>query len=756
MAASHNIFKTTPHLVYVRTTKSVNGETDGYVFDPYLRCESIDYHKGPSCGRATFSFVNSQNGQPIAPLANIEDVWNRYRCDHQVKVDILPRFGQQIPIIAFQGFFLKREFHVERLNATNDREGVTIIAQAMPVMENSLSEHVITGRWINTTPAVEEGEEPATPAFAVIESLDLPAVFNPKGLPNCDTAQEFQINGPTDLKAYAFSRLGDVDTGADWWTPRTAILSLLAFWLYGVDTGEEGPAALSRMTCMSKDLAALLVAGAGDASLDYRLPETNVHGLGIFDAIQKVCSAAGMSMALQPDMFDPSYREVEDRVYRLYVSLRNAGRVSNVKLQKRSDNLAGSSSSNLDRNDVSRVRLLQDGLRTYSEVAARGRTLIEASFKLKPLWSPNDIAGDGGSINDEGELEGLTPQMQDSPQISSLTYSARHVQGGAQFNQYQHVGRLWGLDCTGLFAPSGYVADPEDPKPTDGYAHTEPDQEPGFDFVSYLNLTTSPLKDERADLKITDPIVWSKRPRYPQPIRRPDGSLKGIDWVLEVSENSGASWTEITTEFRTAREHFGIMLTGSEVANLSCINLQSIQANCMAPVEESWWALLLQGKLFFRLTCSIEADHAARYDAKNSSTSSTAYSRVRYVESDIIEYWSAPTSLNALGSSTWLKLNHRGIVLSSGEYITNLKYDALLKQKSWEATPIAGMVQTWKLDFGKWRLLDRIKLIEGRNINLTTSANGGGAEIAAINVTLTEAAQIMTLQLEDTRYTEGA
>ncbi|MCC6679861.1 MAG: hypothetical protein IT445_03065 [Phycisphaeraceae bacterium] len=733
------------HAVYLRRSPLVNGESTGWVFDPALRCEQISYRKGPNPGRAIIKPIVLPSGGSHRPtdLASIQLILANYACDYQVKVEVQPLDGE--PVIAFEGVLMRAEVFAERLDAASDREDGTLIATAMPVLDNTLSDHLISGRWIVD----------ATPAVWVIESPGVPAVFNVDGKPNMAPSNSTRITaaGLETLTALAFNFWGDNDSVGTWWTPREAIRTLLTFWLYGTTSG--GGEALSRTCCVSGELMEILADTAGaDDIWDARLPETNVHGLGVLDALHAVCRNAGLEMALMPDLrSEAEVDETEDRLYRLYIYPRNKGRLNTLKLQRRPlmDDITPEAS--LQQNDISRVRLLRDSLRTVSQVHARGLSLIEASFKLKPMWDPDDLAADSDSTD--------ANQMQGDPDKSGLTYSARHVQGGADYDAYQHVGRLWGIDCTGDFSAHGY------PEAAALYYH-DPD---GFDFVNYLLLdAANAIADERTALGITDAIAWCRRLRLPHPIRRPDGSLKGIDWVLEVSEDSGSSWTKIDLQFSVAREMFAIMLTGAEIANLAAVNAATFGTKAEPALADSWWTKILGKTLLFRLTCCIEADHAARYDATISAASGSAYERGKLLVSDIAEYWAAPGSINALTSASgYVKLNHRGIIAptSAGvSYVTNLRHQAELMRSSWEQIPIAGIAATWVMDLGKWRLLDRITSIVGRDIQLGTNADttsggggsggGGGAAVAGMTIELNQAGQLITLELEDQRYTEGA
>ena len=71
-----SIIESLEHVVYVRKTPMVNGETTGWAFDPNLRCQNVVMRRGANPGDASFTFVPLDSN-----VAAIEDVLQQYHPD---------------------------------------------------------------------------------------------------------------------------------------------------------------------------------------------------------------------------------------------------------------------------------------------------------------------------------------------------------------------------------------------------------------------------------------------------------------------------------------------------------------------------------------------------------------------------------------------------------------------------------------------------------------------------------------------------
>src|SRR5690606_9664216 len=113
------------------------------------------------------------------------------------------------------------------------------------------------------------------------------------------------------------------------------------------------------------------------------------------------------------------------------------------------------------------------------------------------------------------------------------------------------------------------------------------------------------------------------------------------DFVMECSEDGGASWQMCGVEFRPLKDYFGIEF---RVDNLAAMNCRS--GDEKPTPAASWWGLLKSGtQLRFRLTCAIEADTASRANATRQATAGSVYTLGNYLAAPSIEErWAAPAS----------------------------------------------------------------------------------------------------------------
>lgn len=706
----------------------------GFAYDWHLRCRGFSCVSGASVGSATFDFVPT-DGQ----LPSFETVLNQYSTDDRVRVIVDPPdhpvIGIDLPegqegLTVFEGVFERVPFEVSAVGGIDD-ERVEFVAVPNPAMDNVAPEHRVRGRWVAKDPTAQ------VPALGVVETLDLPAVFNFRGRPNQSTLTVTSAElGTGTLAAPLYTH--DDDPLGQRWTVRTALASVLVAWGVGV-----ADAPLSRGFDVEEQTRQVL--GGGEASgpawlgIDDELPEVNVHGLGVLEAMEAVCDAAGYELNVQPHYgLDDRY----DRLYVLSVQRRGGGPEAYLDLEPRGAFSSTDPNQILRRNTITRFRGVRDAGRVRNDIYAVGRTYIEAALELRPLWRPEDVTAD----------------------TTAADYALRHVISGQDYLQYRHVGRLWGIDCVGVWSAAGYQGG--------RYAHPGG----GFDWVAELGLAGSAIDAARGDAGVDDALVWSRRLRHLLPLRRPASQLLGLEYLVEVTEDAGETWVRVPLRVETLREHCGLML---DVQDLSKINLATIATPGLAPTPEaSWWGLMFpaEGDPLFgvRVTCCVAADHAAAARAPREVESGSVYARRAIVRTELEEVWSVPGSL----------LNDGQDVVRIGGWGTDdLTRDAsplALAQRERDARKsmrLSAEAYSWQMDFYLHKLGDRVSMIRGRNYRLALDhapgssggaggdasggtsggASGGGRapSIAGIHVDLSgsgeaaDAAQAVRLALAD-------
>jgi hypothetical protein len=725
------------HGVYVRRTRprKVNGESGGWRFDPRLRCQEVVMSAGLNMGHALINYV-----QPHGAPVPIEDIIADYHPDDQVRVELYPyddargrdSEAEGSGLILFEGPMTRIPLSLVA-QADDTREKADFICTPLPTLTNKAS--VVTGRWY----------EGGAAAWSVIEAQDLPAAFNYKGRANMDAddAHAAAANGAPGggLTARPFTH--DDDPAGEYWTVNAALASLLVQWLYG-----NGETTRDRTFGVEKEtLDALSAAEApgGErwSGLDDVLPETDVTGMHLLDALDAVCRAGGFRWAIEPDI---STQDSGDRRYLLNIWRRFAGPPKDFNLPKRG-RFGSVNATVRDTAGLNRYTILRDNAAIINDVTARGRTEIEATVPLKPLWSPGDV-----------EATSPAPATHALPNPYSDTYHSKHVQGGSSFNSFAHVGRMWGVDCTGASTAGFY------PEADAAYTHDPA----GFDWLGLFAIPgddpVDPITAERSANGISTPINWIKRIRHPRELTRPAYRLAGRRYVLQVSENSGSSWTDITDRmsFTTLTDFFGVMLTG--VPNLAAVNAATLGTGQAPAIADSWWQKLLDKTLRFRLACNVPADHApvAKIISYNDSSGSE-YIASELIDVDVTETWSAPSPGNVLGASTWQKIvGAQGNASLGGDLIGPVVDAAVRLLDARDGTRIeigadGFLLQPWKFPLGA-----SVRGIQGRNIGL--ASNGGGPtrypEIVSKRLVLSGPtgggeAQGMYLSLTDTAITEG-
>ncbi len=725
------------HFVFVRRTGAVNGETAGWKFDPNLRCQEVTIRAGLGLGRATFNYV------PLdMTIPSIESIAARYHPDTQVRVELHPP-GLDTPsegegLAVFEGVLERQPLSVVSHNGEED-ETCDFVAVAMPWLDARTSQHHAVMRWYHRSLDDSGGAGGPLGPWLLIETRTVPAAFNYRGRANMDTADAHKrpaaglLVGALDARGFTH----DDDPTGGFWTVGEAIKSLLVQWLYG-----SGTTARTRATGVDLDT---LVALGSDAFTDDGqfgglgkvLPETDVTGLFLFEAIDAVCRAGGFEFAVEPDM---AMEGRGDRLYLLRLWRRHAGPPSQVRLPKRGAFPAGAAETRRQA-DVNRLTLMRDNSGIINEVIARGPVAIEASIELRPLWSPDELEAQKKDPPGEG-YEPTPASNALAPGLGGAggddAYHQKHVQGGGQFSAFGHVGRAWGADCTGASAALFYQEGTEEtPKPYDQNAK-------GFDWIAELGINGSPgdqLTAERVANGVDTPVAWTTRVRRPEPLTRDTARLRGQRYVLEVSEKAVASpgtrsWVDITdrVSFSVLTDFFGIRF--SSIPNLASVNAEALASGSPAAVADSWWQKILDQDLLFRLTANVAADHESIYVAKQQASSGTAYSRGWMLDVDVTEVWASPDStLNSGPSSSWTKLPAAaGNASLVGDLTDAVKSAAERVRDAHEGTQWRASFDTFLLEPWKWRIGDRIREVSGRGLSLATNAGSGERHPAIVEV----------------------
>jgi hypothetical protein len=468
------------------------------------------------------------------------------------------------------------------------------------------------------------------------------------------------------------------------------------------------------------------------------MPEVNVHGLGVLDALQRICDATGFAFACLPAALTDTGDEAP---YELSIWRRNSGTIVYPKLAKRGTTFADTEAA-LAQNDTNKSMILRDNAEIVNEVHAIGRTVIEGVFTLIPLWSPSEV--DSATVD-------ATLQEVNETNLAGSGYHAKHVVDGALYNQYRHVGRWWGLNhdtvTWGYTTPANYVPSAL-----------------GFDWVDdgEMNAADSAMLAEREANGLSggdEAILWTKRLRTPMPLRYPLAVQRGIEYLVRVSEDAGTTWYELALRIKTLRDWFGVELLG--IKNLASVNRATFGTDETPAVEDSWWALIASGQLQFQIGCAVEADHAAEYRATRSATSGSRYNLAKVVMTDIEERWAhAGLSLAMTGATaqaaTWAKIptyTHDAPDTSPA----SLRAVAERERDALEDGVVSATLSTWIMDFTRYALGQQVGGISGRNYSFAVSSGAAGVRypnIVGITYRLS-GGQSIELSLDDHRLAAG-
>ena len=738
-----------------KLTSASSGE-DGWVFAAPLRLREVRLQQGAAPGWATFDYLSLAGIQPI------ESMLGRYWADDQVRViqhtspvggdllvegidedDIVPGSAEPTGLVIFEGVLSRSSITAER-SGDDEREEMSITAFAAPEIDNTHPDHTIRGRWIANPDGFANN-------MLLVDGPSVPPVFNAGGRANMHHLATLEASaGGMVMSASIFT--ADDDPNAKYWTVQDALLSLLVMWLFG-----KG-ATLTRSVALESETFTALTTPAPSSDdrwlgLDARMPAVNVQGLGVFDAIQAVCSAVGYGMAIMPaagrELPDEA-SAAPDRLYELRLWRTGSGPSTVIKMMKRETFSGVDEAEVLARNNVSMFEGMRDAADVRNRVVAVGRTYIEATFPLKPMWNASKV--DAAEVTDQHGHRAIGAQGD--------SYHRQHTPDGDLYPTFGYVGRAWGLDCTGQLLDDlmGYTTPAL-------YALSAF----GFDFPGFLGIDGSDaISLERADRNVTDPIHWTRRTRQPLPLSRPTIEKLTRGMILEVTEDAGVSWTEIDLKFRVIPGFFGIYLEDQRLWNLATVNIKTFteSATQARPADlDNWWTLIQTEQFQPRLTCRIEADHATRFDAPPESKGTTLYDRMAYLPTEIEETWAAPDSFfNA--TSQFVKINDTGYgsVTESADRSQTLQDVAERTRDAGEGLRLSATYDTWQMTLAPWRVGDRVLGIQGRNLSLATSAggaaSGGGLRYPTIvGVTLTawpEKSQGIAVDLDDTAMRRGA
>lgn len=740
-----NLLPAVRQFVYTRRRAAgglplINGETSGWTFDENLICEQIDYTDGPQVGTARFRLEPRD-----ATKFRIDFGLAAYHIDDQVQVRAFPpqsELIQQAPdqgAVLFEGYLPRQSFSITN-NEQQASEGVTFTAKAMPALDNLLSEHLIRGRWMFDRKTATEAAGNET--FVSLSPF-MPAVFNADGKPNMGQQKIARQIAETMISAPAFTH--DADPTGQFWTVRAALASIIIQWIYKSQfrIDSEGTqhvvstatADLNRNVCLDPELIVELAkaadaVGTTDALKDLgaQIPEVNVHGLGVLDAIKQVCDAAGFMFACELVQTLNEALGV-DRRYQLRVWKRRRGRAVTIDLAVPGTAFADASSL-FRNNNVHSVAGLISGDAVVNEVTAVGDTYIEGRITLKPGWSPDEVDTTDVAT---GKLQSLQEAL-----LQGSGYHAKHVTGGRLFKDYFHVGRGWMVDCVGdpfLDQGSGF----------EGYSSGiyKHDDE-GFDFVTALGLNATgdnPLISERTSLGFPGIIRWSNEPRRILPLRNPDSQAVGQDWIVEVSEDGGSTWEICPVHVSPLERQFGFKLVG--IRNLASVNNATLSlrlAKCK--VTESWWALIQNELLQFRITCSIRSDHGAAAKAERQTSSASAYRRGQLeILRGVEEVWQQPGTLLNPTSGVWRKVRGWSVVgAGSGDsfsYRTQLSDYATQRRNALEGRRLSMNATLYLLEFHRYRLGDAVTKMAGRELSFASSSAGGTNYPNVVGISMT-------------------
>lgn len=728
----------------VVSTRKVKGsgvpssdEVGGWKIDWNLRCEDVKWMRGPGVGRATFTHVPTENAaHPFeAALAD-------YSVDDQVQVAILPfddelagqAVDDQDATILFEGILGRPQ-----VNVTPTSEVVTFDAFAMPVLDNINLANIITGRYVPDEAELNDDSiRIADKTYLLIDSPDMPAAFNFRGRPNMHNGSRITASWDSgELVAKTFTHDDDGRNGRHW-TVRDAINFILVIWIYG-----KSPIEKRRHFDLDQDtLTALSASGAGSgqfAGIEAKLPEVNIQNLGPLDALERICKMAGFDFAIEPTGVKHSYT---DRVYILRLWRRGAGPINYFDLPKRGTTFGDNVTAAIQQSNVNVLKLMRDGEELVNEVTARGQVYVEATHVLKPLW----FSDQESTATVDAALQ--NPADEDDDQWAANEYFMRHHPRGSEFDTYRHVGRKWGLDCTGRFRAAAAAGA--------GTAYTGgvyEQSENGYDFATEMNLTAADLnlfwlnkvfKDDAFTIK------WSRRVRRALPLMNTTARELNIQYLLEVSEDAGSTWKKARCKFEILRDNFGIFINEENLTNINAESPTS-KDNVVLP-DESWWALIKSKQLLFRLTCAIVADNGLVYNAKKRATAGSRYSKGRAIEVPVTEVWQAPnTQIGNITSSGWQKVAFVGEDNEADKTGMEIVQGAAeRKRDQLEDARITCDFRTWVMDFGRYEIGHRIKSIRGRNFPLGTGTDDHARFPTVVGLRFVLGKQqSLRLQLED-------
>ena len=683
------------------STLPSDGRDEGWLPDPRLRPEFVRTQVGASPAIAGFTFI------PLTSVdETIEQQMRNYSIDDQVRIVVDPiqdqgvtqfdLLAQENGEILFEGI-LQRNTPSLQGRDNGDVEQTDLTAFALSSLDNQATHNIIRGRMV----AVDSS------TISEIETPDLPAVFNFRGRPNLSNATTISAKvakGQATIAAPLWTH--DDDSNARPATLARALQLILVSKLYGNANSHNRNIDIDPLLALEliKDTfsSETITRPEQFRGLDDQLPEINVQGLGALDAIEQVCTAGKFDMAIEVAGRD-EYRTLVDRRHVLRIWRKNTGDLVPIDLAK-----AGSSYSKPEQlfaeNNINAFSVIVDGAEIRNSIYVVGRSYVEAQFPLKPLWKPADI--------DSAEINASLQKTPTAEQINGSGYYAKHVVGGAEFKSYGHVGRVWGIDCTGDF---------------DGYESSEPEyqhDEDGFDFVSHLDLNNVvEIQSLRQAAGVTDPIVWTKRIRHALPMVNPHARKRGINYILEVSEDAGETWYVYPRRFSSLRDLCGFKI---DVENLASFNLEvarGLKQPGKVDVDKSWWKLISTKALRMRATFTVIADHANRWNAPRRVQGASIYDRAQWLSSRVDEYWIAPNSpLNDYSpGGAWWRI--AGILtrgddeLQAGE---SLQQTAERRREQLEDVRMSVTIGTPLMLFKRYRLGNRISGVRGRNISFAT------------------------------------
>ena len=560
-----------------------------------VRCDRVVYRQGPSVGYAELvvQFSNATLAEQLEQVKLGQDVGIQVKAENG-DVHLL-----------FAGQLMRHSIQVQADPPASATQEVRVLAIPFPAIESGEYARLIRGRAMQ----IVAGEKTHQ---TVVESLSLPAIFNWQGRPNMDSRDPASIalGGGATFEARWFTHDDHMpESGqSSWWTVEAAIKHVVGFYCYGYPVEETlyiGPTSRT----LSWDG---LLHGCEDTDSGKQIPECNITGKGVLDALQEVCHASGLAFCVQPR--DASgYGAADDRNYVLRIYKQGVGRAVYRPSMPPGDQARTYSSPEQFWGECQTNKLVaqNDLAEIVNHVTAVAAVYIEARIRLRPLWNPDDMLAEAASMDGQGN---------DSERMGVAgSYHSRHVHGGSEFARYGHVGRAWGVDCVGRwswgFPGGGYGEAP--------YAH--PGGQDGFDW------STLPGPGEAK--------YWSHRVRRLLPLRSKAAVERSIQYLLYVSEDAGATWHPCPVQFASLSDECGIRLP---IGNLMMVNLESLREGIEADPQDSWWELIRSRKLLFEVVAAIEADHVASEWAAHRRECPYLGQRAAWIPTRHEEIWLGP------------------------------------------------------------------------------------------------------------------